>query len=133
MAREIKRVVDEWLSGVFVVESIQEGLVHRTGLFPGEMLVTREGHIITYHSLTYYSPDSQLHGVLGRQREIAQIKLEFGCLKKQSAVEKSSLEEAEESRQELESTVSRLRFDIGQLQQQTSRYPNAGVEACTTR
>ena len=115
---EIKRVVDEWLSGVFAVESIQEGLVHRTGLFPGEMFVTREGHVITYHSLSYYSPDSQLHGVLGRQREIAQIKLEFGILKNNLALEQSSLEEAEESRQELESTVSRLRFDIGQLQQQ---------------
>ena len=41
------------------------------------MLVTREGHIITRHSLTYYAPDSQLHGVLARQREMAQIKIEM--------------------------------------------------------
>ena len=63
-------VLDEWLRGIFVVESMQAGLAQAHGLSPGEMLVTREGHIITRHSLTYYAPDSQLHGVLARQREI---------------------------------------------------------------
>ena len=114
----IKGVVDEWLSGVFVVDSFGESLSHRTRLSAGEMLVTREGHIVTYHSLTYYAPDSQLHGVLGRQREIAQIKLESEALKNNLSIEKSTLEAAEEARRELESGVSRLRFDIGQLQQQ---------------
>ena len=70
----IKSVLKEWLRGIFVVESIQDGLLQRTKLAPGEMLVTREGHFFTQHSLTYYAPDSQLHGVLARQREITQIK-----------------------------------------------------------
>jgi chromosome segregation protein len=109
--------VEEWLDGVFVVGSLRESLPHRSSLSDGEMLVTREGHIVTYHSVTYYAPDSQLHGVLGRQREIAQIKLESDGLKKHLSVEKSALETAEESRQEFESAVSRLRSDIAQLQQ----------------
>jgi chromosome segregation protein len=113
----IKGVVEEWLDGVFVVGSLRESLPHRSSLSDGEMLVTREGHIVTYHSVTYYAPDSQLHGVLGRQREIAQIKLESDGLKKHLSVEKSALETAEESRQEFESAVSRLRSDIAQLQQ----------------
>lgn len=114
----IKAVIEEWLNGVFVVDSLHKSLSHRTSLSAGEMLVTREGHIVTYHSLTYYAPDSQLHGVLGRQREIAQIKLESDGLKKHLSVEKCALEAAEEARQELESAVSRLRSDIGRLQQQ---------------
>jgi chromosome segregation protein len=114
----IKGVVGEWLGGVFAVGSLQESLSSRTCLSTGEMLVTREGHIVTCHSLTYYAPDSQLHGVLGRQREIAQIKLESDSLKESLSVEKAALEAAEEARQELESAVSGLRFDIGQLQQQ---------------
>lgn len=114
----IKGVVEEWLGGVFVVDNLHESLSRRTRLSAGEILVTREGHIVTCHSVTYYAPDSQLHGVLGRQREIAQIKLESGVLKKNLSIEKSALETAEEARQELESAVSRLRSDIGQLQQQ---------------
>ena len=114
----IKSVLDEWLSGIFVVEGLRDGLVHRTKLSSGEMLVTREGHIFTHHSLTYYAPDTQLHGVLARQREMAQIKIETDALRVSLSVEKSALETAEEYCRDLESSVSRLRYDTGQLQQQ---------------
>ena len=73
-------VLAEWLNGIFVAESMPAGLAQRAGLSPGEMLVTREGNIITRHSLTYYAPDSHLHGVLARQREIGQIKTEMESL-----------------------------------------------------
>ncbi|MEO8768407.1 MAG: chromosome segregation protein SMC [Nitrosospira sp.] len=114
----IKSVLDEWLSGIFVVEDLRDGLVHRTKLSSGEMLVTREGHIFTHHSLTYYAPDTQLHGVMARQREMAQIKIETDALRVSLSVEKSALETAEEYCRDLESSVSRLRYDTGQLQQQ---------------
>ncbi len=114
----IKSVLGEWLSGIFVVEGVRDGLSQRTKLSPGEMLVTREGHIFTRHSLAYYAPDSQLHGVLARQREMAQIKIETDVLRASLSVEKSLLETAEEDRRELESSETRLRYDAGQLQQQ---------------
>jgi chromosome segregation protein len=114
----IKAVLDEWLSGVFVGEGVREGLLQRTKLSSREVLVTREGHIFTRHSLTYYAPDSQLHGVLARQREIARIKIEADALRVSLSVEKSALETAEETCHELESSLSRLRYDTGQLQQQ---------------
>lgn len=114
----IKAVLNEWLSGIFVVEGMQDGLLQRTKLAYGEMLVTREGHVITRHSLTYYAPDSQLHGVLARQREIAQIKIEVDALRGGLAIEKSALAVAEEAYRELEVSISRLRHDSEQLQQQ---------------
>ena len=113
----IKSVLDDWLSEIFVVEGVRDGLSQRTKLSPGEMLVTREGHIFTRHSLTYYAPDTQLHGVLARQREIAQIKVGMDALRISLSVESSALETAEEDRRELESSLSSLRHDIGQLQQ----------------
>ena len=114
----IKSVVDEWLIGIYVVEGVQDGLSQRSKLAPGEMLVTREGHVFTRHSLTYYAPDSQLHGVLARQRDIARIKIEADALKAGLAMEKSALATAEEACRELEALVARLRQDSGQLQQQ---------------
>lgn len=122
----IKSVLNEWLSGVFVVEGVRDGLLQRTKLSSREVLVTREGHIFTRHSLTYYAPDSQLHGVLARQREIARIKIEADALRASLSVEKSALATAEETCHELESSLSRLRYDTGQLQQQ---YHDAQMQA----
>jgi chromosome segregation protein len=114
---EAKPALDEWLDGIFVAEDVGAGLSQRTSLSPGEMLVTRDGHIITCHSLTYYAPDSQLHGVLARQREIAQIEAEADALRVSLADEKAELDMAEETCHELESSLSCLRYDIGDLQQ----------------
>ena len=101
-----------------MAEDVRDGLVrHERSLSSREMLVTREGHIITYHSLTYYAPDSQLHGVLARQREITQIEVEAGALRVSLAGEKAELDMAVEACHELESSVSCLRDDIGGLQQ----------------
>jgi chromosome segregation protein len=122
----IKPVLDEWLSGIFVIEGVPEGLSQRTKLSSGEMLVTREGHIFTHHSLTYYAPDSQLHGVLARQREMAQIKIEADALKARLSIEESTLEAAKVNCRELESSVSRLRHDTGELQHQ---YHHAQMQA----
>ncbi len=114
----IKSVLSEWLSGIFVVESVQDGLLQRTKLVSGEMLVTREGHFFTRHSLTYYAPDSQLHGVLVRQREITQIKGKAETLGVSFAKKKSALVVAEEDCNKLGTLVSCLRLDSEKLQQQ---------------
>lgn len=111
----IKPVLHEWLNGVFMADDIPEALAQRASLALGEMLVTRHGHIVTRHSLTYYAPDSQLHGVLARQREITQAETEMRPLGDRLINEKSSLEAAEEDCRELESLISRLRHDVDAL------------------
>jgi chromosome segregation protein len=113
----IKSVLKEWLRGIFVVESIQDGLLQRTKLAPGEMFVTREGHFFTQHSLTYYAPDSQLHGVLARQREITQIKTDAEELGAGLAKQKSRLVIVEEDCNKLGALISQLRIDSEELQQ----------------
>ena len=113
----IKSVLKEWLRGIFVVESIQDGLLQRTKLAPGEMLVTREGHFFTQHSLTYYAPDSQLHGVLARQREITQIKTDAEGLGVSLTKQKSRLVIVEEDCNKLGVLISQLRIDSEELQQ----------------
>jgi chromosome segregation protein len=112
----IKSVLKEWLRGIFVVESIQDGLLQRTKLAPGEMLVTREGHFFTQHSLTYYAPDSQLHGVLARQREITQIKTDAEELGTSLTKQKSKLAVVEEDCNKLGVLISQLRLDSEELQ-----------------
>ena len=112
----IKSVLKEWLRGIFVVESIQDGLLQRIKLAPGEMLVTREGHFFTQHSLTYYAPDSQLHGVLARQREITQIKTDVEKLRDSLTKQKSRLVIVEEDCNKLGALITQLRLDCEELQ-----------------
>ncbi len=73
----IQHTLEDWLSTTYVIANIQEGLSKKSILNVGEMLVTREGHIITRTSLTFYAPDSQLHGVLSRQQELKNIQKEI--------------------------------------------------------
>jgi chromosome segregation protein len=60
----------EWLHDVYVVESAARGLDLRAHLAAGAVLVSKEGHHFTRHSVSFHAPDSELHGVLSRQREI---------------------------------------------------------------
>ena len=112
----IKSVLKEWLKGIFVVESIQDGLLQRAKLAPGEMLVTREGHFFTQRSLTYYAPDSQLHGVLARQREITQIKNDSEKIGGSLVKQRSRLVLVEEDCNKYGALISQLRLDNEELQ-----------------
>jgi len=113
----VKPVLEEWLDGVFVVEDIAEGLLERGKLLSGEILVTRKGDIFSRHSLTYYAPDSELHGVLARSREIAEILADVNGLKARLQHEKAALNAADEVCRELEAAMSQSRQQGNELQQ----------------
>jgi len=69
----LEAVVGDWLHQVYVIANSADGLARRRQLPAGAMLVTREGHIFTRHTVSFHAPDSELHGVLTRQREIEQL------------------------------------------------------------
>ena len=77
-------VLQDWLHQVFVVADAASGMALRRTLPAGAMLVTRQGHIYTRHSVSLHAPDSELHGVLSRQREIE-------ALEERAAVERNVL------------------------------------------
>lgn len=114
----IQPVVETWLSGIFTISDIEAGFAQQKKLLPGEMLVTPEGHVFTDCSLSYYAPDSQLHGALTRQREIAQIEMDIDRLETNLSTSQATLSEIEEICHKLESTIAELRNDVTQLRQQ---------------
>jgi chromosome segregation protein len=66
-------IVAEWLHGVYVVPDAARGLAQRILLSAGTLLVTRDGHVFTRYSVSFHAPDTELHGVLTRQREIEEL------------------------------------------------------------
>ena len=72
---QVRPVLREWLASVYTVADVAQALASQ--LPGGACLVTPEGHLIGAHGLLFYAPDSQLHGVLTRQREIEQLVLKI--------------------------------------------------------
>ncbi len=59
----------DWLAGVYAAEARPERAV-RDALPPGAMLVDREGHQYTRHTIGFHAPDQADAGLLARQAEI---------------------------------------------------------------
>jgi len=69
--------LSEWLHGVYAVDDAASAFQAQSSLPEGSMLVCRDGHVFTRHSASFYAPDSVLHGVLERQREIEHLRAEL--------------------------------------------------------
>ncbi len=67
---QVQPALRVWLAFVYAVSDMAQGYAQRERLPHDAVFVTPEGHLIDRHSVLFYAPDSQLHGVLGRQREI---------------------------------------------------------------
>jgi len=87
--------LDDWLDGVYVAEDAGAGFEMRHDLPFGAMLVTREGHVITRHTARFHGPQSDLHGVLARQREIETLRGELETCRVALARQQANATQAE--------------------------------------
>ena len=110
-------VLEEWLYQVFVVADAAAGLALRRELPVGAMLVTREGHIYTRHSVSFHAPDSELHGVLSRQREIEELEVEAAAERSSVPAAQAGVAAAEQSIAGHRAALVALRDTLGQAQQ----------------
>ncbi len=110
-------VVADWLSGVYAAETLTQALSLRARLPSGAWLVTPQGHLVGAHSVLFHAPDSQVHGVLARQREIESLQL--AAQQQAAALEqgKHQAAQAEESYHAIESRIAPLRTAGSELQQ----------------
>jgi chromosome segregation protein len=107
----LQAVLTEWLHDIFVVDDTGRGMHLRAKLGPGAMLVSREGHVFTRHSVSFHAPDSELHGVLSRQREIEGLQQALT----QGQSQRSGLEAAVEGAQR---EIDARKAELGALRQQ---------------
>ena len=107
----------DWLYGAFVVDDLAAGLSLRGQLAPGALLVTRDGYLFTRHSLTFHAPDSELHGVLSRQREIESLDIEVADKKSAIDTLRAAAEERAAQIVAEKAALSGLRETVAGLQQ----------------
>ena len=107
--------VSDWLAGVVAVEGTPDARM-REALQPGTILVNREGHQFTRHTVSFHAPDAADAGLLARQTEIEE--LEKRCAELEGRVQdaEAELQRHEEEVQTRTASVDQARLDISQRQ-----------------
>ncbi|HZP91423.1 MAG TPA: chromosome segregation protein SMC [Burkholderiales bacterium] len=110
-------VLEDWLHGVYVLDEQEHGVKAARELPPGAMLVTAQGHIFTVTSVAFHAADSEMHGILSRQREIEALLAERGLVEATLAEARAKVSAIESEVGELEHAVERLRNEVSELQE----------------
>ena len=111
-------VLNDWLLNVYAAPDLAQAINQRTKLPAGAWLVTPQGHLVGVHSVLFHAPDSQIHGVLARQREIEQLQQQAQLLAEKLEQGKQQAQQAEQTYSGIESRITPLRNAVSSLQQQ---------------
>jgi chromosome segregation protein len=111
-------VLADWLHQVYVVQDTAAGQSGRARLPAGAMLVTREGHVFTRHAVSFHAPDSELHGVVSRQREIERLEAAIAAARSEHSAARETAAAAESGLAERRARLDGLRETINERQRQ---------------
>ncbi len=111
-------VLREWLEGVYLVADAEEGFARAPELDAGEMLVCPQGHVFTRSSVSFHAADSEIHGILSRQREIEELERARHELERRTAQARSAVLEAQAELDHARQSLQRLRQESEEVQQQ---------------
>jgi chromosome segregation protein len=106
----------DWLAGVVAVEGTPEPRV-REALPPGTVLVNRDGHQFTRHTVTFHAPDPAEAGLLARQAEIEELEGRCATLAARLEDAKASLARAETQAEGRNGALDEARGGVAERQQ----------------
>ena len=93
----VQAVLAEGLHGVRCQPTLAAALAARASLGPGETFVTPAGHRVSGQALALFAPDSELHGVLARQRELTALAGDIDQATHAAQAAKSALDAIEDA------------------------------------
>ncbi|WP_333843958.1 chromosome segregation protein SMC, partial [Pelomicrobium sp.] len=125
----VAAVLDDWLAGVFLAESLTAALERRHLLRPGQAFVLPGGHVVTRTSITYYVPDSGLHGVLAREREMEALAREGKAQRTAIEAQARAVELEEERVRALEAALEEARSALAAARQRRHEIQMAALKA----
>ena len=114
---QVLPVLRDWLNHVYAVADLAQGYAQRAQLPAGGWFVTPQGHLIGAHSVLFHAPDSQLHGVLARQREIEKLEAELAEQNRNAEYSREQVTQAEQHYQSIDIQIAPLRTAGNELQQ----------------
>ena len=91
----LTRLLGDWLAGVRCRADVTTALAERATLGAGEAFVTPEGHVVSAQGVAFFAPDSELHGVLARQRELAALQTAIAAARKETGAAAAARDQVE--------------------------------------
>ena len=111
----VAAALSDWLAGAYAAEHApDEGA--RAALPAGAMLVTREGHQFTRHTVSFHAPDAADAGILARQAEIERLEEHCGELERVLERAKAGHEDVESELTDRNAALEEARASIGERQ-----------------
>jgi chromosome segregation protein len=105
----------DWLSGVLAIEGTPDERI-RQALAPGSVLVNREGHQFTRHTVTFHAPDQADAGLLARQAEIEALARRCADLDARLAAAGEDVQRAEAQAAARSATLEDARLAVSEMQ-----------------
>jgi len=106
-------VLSGWLAGVYVVDDPMRGIDSARNLKPGEL----QGHTFGVASASFHATDSEMHGILSRQREIESLFEEHTEADRQlREARDTSISNARAELDDVKARVVRTRAEVAELQ-----------------
>ena len=114
-------LLDEWLQGIYAIADSSEAMQASQTLALGETIVSREGHLFTRISVHFHAPQSELHGVLARQREIEALEATLSQHLAEARTSQNALNQAESAYRILQAELTSARTRHADVQQRHHR------------
>ncbi len=105
----------DWLNGVFVCEGVPDAAA-RAALPVSGVLVNREGHQFTRHTVSFHAPDAADTGLLARQAEIEELERRLAELAARLDSANQQLAELDGALAEGNAALEEARLEIGARQ-----------------
>ncbi len=112
----VTAALDDWLHGLRVADSLEQALSQRGQLAAGERIVTRLGHVVTPSSVTYFKPESEIHGAMARQRELETLRTNIAALEPTARETQQKAESLERNKRDHAQRLQQSRAAIGTRQ-----------------
>ena len=92
----VGRLLADGLHGIRCRADLAAALADRESLGVGEAFVTPQGHLVTAQGVSFFAPDSELHGVLARQRELEELAGTLDAARERAAGARAALDSLEQ-------------------------------------
>jgi chromosome segregation protein len=106
------------LANVFILPEGEDGLALARVLPPGGLLVSRAGHLFSRQGVVFHGPQSELHGVLQRQREIEGLQGRIPSRARERGDVQARLQALEIELREGQEAARRAREELARQRQQ---------------
>lgn len=112
----LKALLGDWLEGIYTAASLDEALAARPQLRHGEAIMTREGHAVSSFAVSFYAPDSEQAGLLGRAQEIENLERQVRAQALLADDARSALVRAEAAYTEASQRLAAARREASEVQ-----------------